>query len=85
MGSYFSHKRVRKLYFSSDLFFLVMVRHISISTFYIKEIILRTLLDEELSFEIINEKLTIEVKILWKQHEFLFKKKIFLCYRSQQI
>ena len=46
---------------------------------------LRTLLDEVVSVEIKNETFIIEVNILRQQHEFLFTKKNFICYRSRQI
>ena len=55
-----------------------MVRHISIFNILIsKKFIMRTLLHEILTVEIINKKFTIETKILWQQHELLCKKKDF--------
>ena len=56
-------------------FVLVMVRHIKKLLYFSQKITLRTPLDEVVSVEVNNEKLTIEVNILRKQHEFLFKKK----------
>ena len=46
---------------------------------------MRTILNEVETIERINEKFTIEVKILWQQHEFLCMKKDFISYRSEQI
>ena len=63
-----------------------MVRHISILIYLSRKITLRTLLLDEVVFvEIINVKLNIEVNILRQQHEFLFKRKDFIGYRSRRI
>ena len=65
---FLSEQRVGKIDFSSDLFFLVMVRHILFSNIYIKNLTLRTLLNEVVTVERINEKFTIEVKIQQQQY-----------------
>ena len=78
---FFKSEKVGKFYFSSNFF--VMVRHISTLIYSSQKIALRTLLLEEVVFvEMINVKLNIEVNILRKQHEFLYNKKDFICYRS---
>ena len=46
---------------------------------------MRTILNEVVTVEIINEKFTIEVKILRQQYEFMCNKKDFISYRSGQI
>ena len=79
-------EKVGETYFSSYLFSLIMVRHISIFNIFISNFFtLCTLFDELVSFERVNEKINIEVNILRKQHAFLFKKKDFICYRSRRI
>ena len=46
---------------------------------------LRTILDEVVYVEKFNVKFTTKVNILRKQHEFIFERKDFICYRSRQI
>ena len=55
---FLSQKRVGKIYFSSDLFFLVMVRYILIFKIYLFQFTFRTLLNELVTVERINEKFT---------------------------
>ena len=43
---------------------------------------MRTLFDEVVYVDRMNEKFTIEVNIIRQQREFLLKKKDFICYRS---
>ena len=60
-----------------------MVKHISIfNIFFLKQLTLHTLLNEVVYVEMFNSRSTIEVKILWQQHEYLFKKKAFIYHRS---
>ena len=46
---------------------------------------LSTILDEVVYVEKFNVKFNTKVNILRKQHEFIFKRKDFICYRSRQI
>ena len=52
---------------------------------YLKCLTLHTILDMVVSAETFNEYFIIEVNILRQQHEFVFKEKDFVCYKSQRI
>ena len=84
VGNFSSHQKVGKIYFSSDCF-VVMVTHISILIYLSHQFNLINLLDEVVYVERINEKFTIEVKILRQKNGYFFKMKEFICYRSQRI
>ena len=56
---FLSQKKVGRIYFSSDLFLLVMVRHISIFMYLSQNITMCNLLDEVVSVEMINGKFNI--------------------------
>ena len=69
----FSQQKEGKTYFVSDLFLLVMVKHISIFNIFISNFTLCALFDEIASVEMFNEKFIMEVIILSKQYKNLFK------------
>ena len=54
-----------------------MVRHISILIILSQIFTLHTILHEVITAERMNKKFILEVKIIWQQHEFLYKKKDF--------
>ena len=54
---FFSEQKEGKTYFSSDLFLLIMVKHISIFNIFISIFTLCTLLDELENVELMNGKI----------------------------